>query len=204
MATISYTFDTLKIELRNWAEGSEAGTFPDFEESLDEIIGLAERACYRDLELEIFDQTDTSKATAVGVGTLELADDAILLRSLWVNAEPAEQRAESYVRYYQKITGQALPLYWAQSGETEILLAPIPGAIYATEQRVLKPPTGLSASAQTSFLSEHAGDLLFQACMLQAQAFDKESQEFDRSNARYQDLLVRARHELRRTMRVDY
>lgn len=201
MAT-SYTFDTLKTALVDWSEDS----FSDFADEIPDIIALAETRCLRELDLELFDTTDTSKSTAIGDPELDLADDGIVLRSLYVNDALVLPRAESYVNYYDGLVSTGQPLYWCQHAETSVLLAPTPDAVYSTRQRVMKRPAGLSASTTTTWLSTHAGDLLFWACMAQAESWAKTTDTGDAAvaEAEYQKLLPAARHELRLLMRRDY
>ena len=196
----AYTYSTLKTALQDWMEDP----FEDFEDQLDDIIAKAEARCLRDLDLEIFDETDTSKSTAVGNQALALADDALVLRSLWINDVLVLPRTESYVRYFQGDASNGQPLYWCQHSPTEIALAPIPNAIYATRQRVLKRPAGLSDSVTETFLSTNVGDLLFWACAALSERFDKAPEDTAAAEQEYQAILARARHELRSLMRQDY
>lgn len=198
--SISYTYTSIRTEIQRWLEDS----FDDFTTSLDDILAKAEERCLRDLGLEIFDATDTSKSTTGGNSSLTLADDAILLRNLWVNDEFVEPRTESYVNYYNEISTNAQPLYWCQTGEDTITLAPTPDAAYSTRQRVLKRPTALSSSNANSWLGDHAGDLLFAACMMLGEWFDKAPEDQAAAEAEYMRLLGPAKVELRHVARKDY
>lgn len=200
MPTTTYTYAELKTALQGWMEDD----FEDFTDQLDDIIGKAELRCYRDLDLEVFDENDTSKSTAASTEVLAIADNALVLRSLYINDAFVEPRSESYVRYYQGLAAEGQPLYWCQTSETEILLAPVPDTTYATRQRVLKRPDGLSDSNPETFLSRHAGDLLFTAAKLESERFDKETGDMAAEEASYQERLPRVRDELRMLARTDY
>lgn len=198
--SISYTYDGLKTALQAWLEDS----FEDFTDQLDDIIAKAETRCQRDLALEPFDATDTAKSTAASTATLALADNAVMLRELWVNDAFVEPRSESYVYHYQTISSEGQPLFWCQSADDTILLAPVPDAIYSTRQRVLARLTGLSDSTTSTVLSTDFGDLLFGACKMLSEVFDKAPEDAAAAEAEYQALLASARPEVAMLMRKDY
>ena len=200
MPSTSYTYESLKTALQDWAEDS----FADYTAQLDDIIGKAETRCYRDLALEIFDVTDESKLTTASSGVLELPSNTIVLRTVWVNGSLLQPRSESYVHYIQDLESAALPRCFAQHSETEAILGPIPDAQYSTRQRVTKRPAGLSSGNPTTFLSTRAGDLLFLAAMIETEQFDKAPEDMAIFEARYQAMLPQVRNEMSMAMRKDY
>lgn len=197
---ISYTYSSLKTALQDWMEDS----FSDYTDQLDDIIGKAELRCIRDLDLDLFNQVDTSVSTVAETATIALADTGIVLKALWVNGSFVEPRSEGYIYHYDDIASSGQPLYWCQTTESVIRLAPRPDAVYSTRQLILRRPTGLSSSNDTSFLSDHAGDLLFAACKVLSEQFDKAPEDAAAAEAEYQTILPRAQRELMLLGRKDY
>ena len=61
---LSYTKASLKLHLQTWVEGNGADADSAFIAGLDEIIGLAEIECFRDLDLNNLNSVST--ATTAG------------------------------------------------------------------------------------------------------------------------------------------
>lgn len=199
MAT--YTFDTLKAALKSWNQDQ----FSDYETDLPDILAKAELKCLRDLDLELFDSTDTSKATVGAVQTLDLPAGTVRLRQLWLDGAFVQPRSESYVYQYSLDNGfEDQPLYWCQSSETTVLLAPVPDATYPARMRVMIRPDGLSDTVPTTWLSTHAGDLLFWACLSVTEHWTKAVEDAAATEARYQQTLQQTQLELAPLMARDY
>ena len=199
--TISYTYDSLKTALQDWMEDS----FADFTGELDDIIGKAELRCVRDLDLDLFHQVDgSSVTTAAGTTTITLPSDAIMLRTLWVNSVLLEPKSESYCYYYNDLASNGQPLYWCQVTETLVKLSPTPDDAYSTRLYYLRRPARLSSTTSTTFLSTNAGDLLFAACKVLSEQFDKAPEDAAAAEAEYQNILPRAQRELKLLARKDY
>lgn len=188
----SYSYDTLVEALQEWS----SDFFDDYLDQLPDIIAKAETRLLRDLGLELFNQTDTSKSTAAATETLALPDGAIQLHSLFLDGNPVLPREESYVRHYQTIATSDLPRYWCQQAETSVILAPIPDAVYAARMRVMIRPAGLSDANPTTWLSTHAGDLLFWQAMSQTESWNKAPDDLAIAETRYMALLPAAKEEL--------
>lgn len=198
---ISYTYSSLKTALQDWMEDS----FSDYTDQLDDIIGKAELRCIRDLDLDLFNQVSSSEINTTAAGaTISLPADAIMLKQLWVNGVFCEPRSEGFMYYYDDLTDDGQPLYWCQVTETTVKLAPKPDDVYPTRQVYLRRPTGLSSSNDTSFLSDHAGDLLFAACKVLSEQFDKAPEDAAAAEAEYQEILPRVKRELMLLGRKDY
>jgi hypothetical protein len=197
---ISYTYDSLVTALQNWAEDS----FADYVTELPDIIGKAETQCLRDLDLEMFAATDTSLSTIAANPILPLPAGTIVLRNLWLGSQPVLPRSESFVEQYRLDTSEERPLYWCQNAETSVALAPTPDTIYPARMRVTLRPAALSPTLQSTWLSTHAGDLLFAAALTLTEIFDKSPPDQAVAEASYQATLARAREELSMLRRTDY
>jgi hypothetical protein len=84
-----------------------------------------------------------------------------------------ELRSTDFVRDHQTIGATAPPKYYAETSETDWLLSPIPDAIYTLNARGVTRPTRLSAGNTTTWLSLHQDDMLFKACLAEAEGFLK-------------------------------
>jgi hypothetical protein len=137
----------------------------EFVGSIDEVINLGEMRLWRDLDLSIFTSEDTA-ATAVGTETVTkpVTDTELVTWQL---------RSTDFVRDHQVIGATAAPKYYAETNETDWLLSPIPDAIYTLNARGVTRPTRLSAGNTTTWLSLHQDDMLFKACLAEAEGFLK-------------------------------
>jgi len=206
MATLTYTFDTLKVAILANTE-EQAGSA--FETELPNMIGRAERICYRALDLEIFDTEDGSKSTTIGDPELAAPDNSLVVRSVRLGTNPLVRRTRTMVRnYLDEVSAQGVPLYFAQVSTSLLIVAPRPDAIYAANQVANVLPAGLSDSNTTTVLSLHAADLLFWATMVEArtfqQAVDGEA-DLALSKANFTEALTVAKMvDWQRVKRVDY
>ena len=172
---MSTTHTLLTAKLQQWLEDDDT----EFSASIDDIINLGELRLWRDLDLAIFTSTD-STTTAVSTDTLtKPTSDAELVtwQSLYYDNGDKRVRLElrsyEYVRDYQTPTSLGPPRYYAELSDTQWLLAPTPDAIYVVESRGLTRPTKLSSGNQTTWLSKHQDDLLFKACLAEAEGMLK-------------------------------
>jgi len=169
------TYAELTANLQAWLEDDDE----EFVGSIDEIINLGEMRLWRDLDLSIFTSEDTA-ATAVGTETVtKPVTDTELLKWQSIYYDNAgertflELRSTDFVRDHQVIGATAAPKYYAETNETDWLLSPIPDAIYTLNARGVTRPTRLSAGNTTTWLSLHQDDMLFKACLAEAEGFLK-------------------------------
>jgi hypothetical protein len=170
------TYTELSDNLQAWLEDDDA----EFVGSIDDVINLGEMRLWRDLDLSIFTSEDTI-STSVGaesvtkpvtdtelVATQSIYYDTVANERIWL-----ELRSTDFVRDHQVIGATAPPKYYAEQTETDWLLSPIPDAIYTLNARGVTRPTRLSAGNTTTWLSLHQDDMLFKACLAEAEAFLK-------------------------------
>lgn len=170
------TYTQLAANLQEWLEDDDE----EFVGSIPEIINLGEMRLWRDLDLSIF----TSEDTTPTVGSSELLlkpitdTEVVAFQSLWYdNAGERtflELRSADWIRDYQNPAAEAAPLYYCELSEDNWALAPIPDAVYTINTRGTTRLTPLVETTQeTNWLSLHQDDLLFKACLAEAEAFLK-------------------------------
>lgn len=169
------TYAELVANIQAWLEDDDA----EFTASIDDVINLGEMRLWRDLDLSLFSSTDTTP-TVMSTETLaKPTTDTELVN--WQNLYYdnagertfLELRSYAYVRDHQTIGATAPPIYYAELNETDWLLSPIPDAVYTVNTRGITRPTRLSAGNPTTWLSDHQDDMLFKACLAEAEGFLK-------------------------------
>lgn len=208
MSLAPWTLDDLKQAIQDWLE--EPGD--ELEDALDEIIGIAELRLLRDLDLEIFDVTDTSITMVAGTSTITKPDGLIAVRSMSYTPvgggalKPLDQKTEEYCRTYApNPSTQGTPRFFAELTDTTWLIAPTPDAAYPVVVRHMKRPDGLATDTAGTYLSRVYPDALLYACLLEAEKFlgadERQSPWIDS----YERLtLPPAIYEQRRKKRRDY
>jgi hypothetical protein len=169
------TYAELSQNLQDWMEDDDA----EFVGSIDEVINLGEMRLWRDLDLSIFTSEDTA-ATVISQETVTkpVTDtELVTWQSIYYDNAGVrtylELRSTDFVRDHQTIGATAAPKYYAETTETDWLLSPIPDAIYTLNARGVTRPTRLSAGNTTTWLSLHQDDMLFKACLAEAEGFLK-------------------------------
>lgn len=169
------TWTELTDNLQAWLEDDD----DEFTASIDEVVNLGEMRLWRDLDLGIFSSIDTTP-TVMGTDTLvKPTNDAELVnwQSLYYDDAGErfwlELRSYGFVRDHQTIAATAKPIYYAELDETDWLLSPIPDAVYTVNTRGITRPTRLSVGNPTTWLSDHQDDMLFKACLAEAEGFLK-------------------------------
>jgi len=173
MSNMTYT--ELSDKLQAWLEDDDA----EFTGSIDDVINLGEMRLWRDLDLSIFTSEDTAD-TASGAETVtKPVTDAELVVTQSIFYDSAgertwlELRSTDFVRDHQTVGQTAPPKYYSEQTETDWLLSPIPDAIYTLTARGVTRPTRLSVGNATTWLSLHQDDMLFKACLAEAEGFLK-------------------------------
>ena len=169
------TYAELSANLQAWLEDDDA----EFVGSIDEVINLGEMRLWRDLDLSIFTSEDTAATAASQATVTKPVTDTELVTWQSIYYDNAgertflELRSSDFVRDHQVIGATAPPKYYAETSETDWLLSPIPDAIYTLNARGVTRPTRLSAGNTTTWLSLHQDDMLFKACLAEAESFLK-------------------------------
>ncbi len=202
---ITFTYATLKAELVSHVE--DQGTA--FAAELDTVIGLGELKLLRDLDLEIFDVTDTG-AFFVNNQVVTKPAGYVADRSLFFTVSGKTyqmfHRSYEYLIDYWPVaaTVTTTPRYYSELNETQWWIAGTPAGSYPFTARFMKRPAGLSGTVATTWLSTYAGDLLFYAALACSEAFLKADERIQVWKAEYAEKLASSRHELRRMQRTDY
>lgn len=113
-----------------------------------------------------------------------------------------------YVPDFEDEDQRGRPEFFNELNDTEWELVPPADQDYGVIVRYVRMPTALSASAgdQSTWLSEKVPDLLFAACLMEAEHFLKADDRYaDYANKYHQELLPVARAELRNSIKAgDY
>lgn len=209
MGTTSYTYTTLAAAIQAWTEDSGA----EIVANIAQIISRGESRLYADLNLEITDRVrtgvltvdvneqDIKPATWQGTRSLHLTPVGGGARSFLL------QRTYDYcVDYEPTVANTDMPLYFCELSETEFFMSPAPDVAYPYVLREVATPDALvSGSNESTWLSTTQGDLLLDACMIEAEMF-AESDQFDVSKwaESYQSKLPARRSIARAAVRADY
>lgn len=206
--SLSLTYDSLVADMQGWAEENDA-------EYLAEIPGMIARAesrVLKDLDLSIFEQ-DLGITVSAGNRSVNKPTDAVFVNEVFVRNQSdlkwreVSKRSFSYCRMYAPVESvQDTPVYFAEKEET-VILVPTPAASYtASNAKAVCTirPTGLSTGNQETWLSEHAADMLFEACMIEAYDYLKHPAKLQEAAQKYQSLLPAMTREMEDTIRRRY
>jgi hypothetical protein len=162
------TYTQLRADIANWTNNEST----ELTAALDTIIRLAELRLYRELDLRVYRESRTS-ATEPGNTYLALPIDCLVVRLLrFTGGTHIQNRDESFIReFWPDATATGIPRYYAPWDEETVLLAPTPNQAYPLTLVYTRQPTGLSATATTTWLSLNAYDLLLQASLLEAAGY---------------------------------
>lgn len=191
------TYAELTAKLQAWLEDDDA----EFAASIDDIINLGEMRLWKDLDLSIFTSEDTAATVASQDTVAKPTTDIQLVSWQSIYYDNAgvrtflELRSTDWVRDHQVIGATAPPKYYAETSETDWLLSPIPDAIYTLNARGVTRPTRLSGTQTTTWLSTHQSDLLFKACLAEAEGFLKSDDRVPMWTQQYVDALPLAKRE---------
>ena len=195
------TYAELTANLQAWLEDDDT----EFTAAIDDVINLGEMRLWRDLDLSIFTLEDTA-ATADGTETVTkpVADtELVAIQSIYYDSGAIlgsvrtflELRSTDFVRDHQVIGAKAPPKYYSEQTETSWLLSPIPDAIYTLNVRGITRPAKLADTPTGTWLSLHQDDILFKACLAEAESFLKADDRVEKWKAEYVDALPLAKRE---------
>lgn len=171
-------------DMAAWTQ--ESATDPDWINSLPTVIELAEKRCYRDLDLLAANVTDSTGLLSVNTRTFTLpttygrfisVDQAavILTTGEKVLMTPVStQFVDALWPLDTAPTTTTLPGYFARLDDTALMVAPTLGSSLGSLLLQIRGnirPAALSAGNTTTWLSLYAYDLFFAAVMLAASAY---------------------------------
>lgn len=213
---MGFTYTQLKQALQDWPQNTSSGA-GEYVPNLDNIIGLGELRLVKDLNLDIFDQIDF---VAIAQGDVRATKPVgwVTTRGLWRYTgtfvgdptgarTPLHQRSMGFIRAYAADnTLQAPPIYFNEVSATEFEFQQPADAAYTFEVFYVVRPTGLSSGNQHTWFGDNLGDVLFAACLMEAEHFIKADDRYADFKAKYgTELLPTARAELRTLIRTgDY
>ena len=195
------TYTELSANLQAWTEDDDA----EFTGSIDEVINLGEMRLWRDLDLSIFTSEDTADTVATQATVTKPTTDTelVVTQSIYYDFDFGsglvrtwlELRSTDFVRDHQTVGQTAPPKYYAETDELNWLLSPIPDVIYTLNARGVTRPTRLSAGNPTTWLSLHQDDMLFKACLAEAEGFLKSDDRLPMWTEQYVAALPLAKRE---------
>lgn len=174
------TFTSIKSQLQAWLETTES----TFVATIDEIIRLGELKVQRDLDLEDFKKNATGNLTGSS-RTLAKPSDYIKAGSIMLTVSgsyvPLLKRSKEFVDFYAPAAAtESQPKYWSTDDADNLYLAPTPDTTYAYTLRYLaRLPALTETSQEENWLTENVPDLLFYACIAEAQRFLDDPSEAD-------------------------
>lgn len=208
--TTGYSYNELIAAIQTWAEDDSA----ELVAALPQIVSRGETRLYVDLNLEIFDQVRTGAFTpsqnlqAIKTATWQ-ATRSLFWTPVGGGARTYLQRRtyEYCIDYEPDESNTGTPLYYAEFSDTEYFVVPAPDAAYPFELREISKDSALALTSgnQNTWLGDHAGDLLLDSCMMEAEVYIQ-SDEFDvrKWSEAYSSKLPQRRIELRQQIRSDY
>lgn len=200
----AFTLTSLKNAIEKMVEDSGTG----FTGNLNDLIMLAEDKCLIDLDLDIFDNTESVVITS-GLQLAAYPAGFIKIRSLFYlsvsNSVFLEQRTHEYlIDYWPSTIDQSLPIYWSPYTETHIYLAPTPNAAMVATARGIKRPDSLTVDTGGTWISQNAGSLLFKACLVVAEQFNIADERIPMWKTEYAEDLALRRHEFLHLIRHEF
>lgn len=202
-----FTYNQLIAALQSWPVEANS----EYTTDLPKIIDLGELRLIKDLNLDIFDQFDSTIVVTINNRLVPKPSGLIQTRSLALVT--AGVRSQLYLRSYDfcinfaptPATTGALR-YFAEYSATHWYVVGTPAAGGTAESHFVKRPTGLASSTQNTWLGDNCGDLLFDCCLMEAEHWLKADDRYaDIRTKYYEEKLPSARAELRQSIRMgDY
>lgn len=203
-----FTYSELEQALKDWSEeNSEAPN--EYAENIPRIVQLAELRVVVDLNLEIFDITDTTAVVTAGDRLVPKPAGILVLRSMRLITAGVRSRITARSNdfcdnYALDPSVTDVPKYYAEYSDSMWTLAPVPADNASLETRGLYRPSSL-VDEETTWLGDNVGQLIFAASLIESEDFLKADDRAEDYMRKYQELLGVARLELRQMIRTgDY
>jgi hypothetical protein len=201
-----FTYNQLRAALQSWpVEDND-----EYTADLPKIIDMGELRLVRDLNMEIFDETASAIVVTSGSRFLTKPTGFIQTRTLWLitsgTKTPLLQRSRDFCNALAPTPATTgVPRYYCEYSATQWMVVPTPNATGTAESLFIKRPTGLASGTQNTWLGDNVGDVLFLACLMEAENWLKADDRFADIKGQYDEKLNIARAELRNSIRVgDY
>lgn len=176
---------------------------------LDQIIQLSETRLLRDLDLEAF-QSEITLGTLSGSSRLLTRPSTVLKLNdvyLTVSSQKRLMKPRTYgfcQIFAPNSSDEDTPEFWAWKDENTLYFVPTADAPYTITGFGIVRPNGLGEEYSTTWLSLNVPDLLFFACMVEAENTLHSDAEAARYEGEYQKRLPAAQVEFRGLSRADY
>lgn len=200
------TYAELEANLKAWIEDDDA----EFDTSIDDIINLGEMRLWKDLDLDLWSTIDTVATVASTATVTPPTTDSELVSYQTIYYDSGSERTFLELRSYDFVIDHqtpgstGAPRYYAQQDETTWVLSPIPDDAYTLNCRGITHPTRLSSGNTTTWLSQHMDDMLFKACLAEAEKFVKADDRIPVWENDYQSALPGAKRETYVLLRAHY
>jgi hypothetical protein len=197
------TYNFLLAGIQAFMEDNDA----ELTASVPDIVNLAEIRLVRDLDLSIFRRIDSTATLTIGnpvraKPTIAAPDILVAAKGIWltggtiVGGKFLEERSYEYLVDYNAGASNGIPKYFAEIDEGNWYFAVPPLAAYVVNVRYLSRPNPLTVANQTNWLSTYASDILFKACLAEAEKFLKADERSVMWSNDYDLALPLARREL--------
>jgi hypothetical protein len=182
----------------------------DSQEFLDAIPGMVDRAqnrICRDLDTYGFVVYTTVTAVS-GSPFIDRPVSALATKHLYrlsgTRRTAMTLRTDEFINeYWPDRTSVGVPKYYANWGFTQFLVAPAPSGDTFFELSMIATPVTLNSTTSTNWVTNYAPELLFFACMVEANFFMKNWGAAQMWDGRYEKSADRLRNEARKTRRDD-
>lgn len=192
--SISYTYTELVDVIKDYAEENDT----EYAARIDDFIAKAETRVLRDLDLELFEGW-LNLTLSIGVRTVTKPTDVIEINEVFFRDPSAQswtevpRRSFEYCIMYAPVESEtSTPVYFSEFDESNIYVVPTPDQTYTSgnaKARCTIRPTKLSLSNENTWLGDNVGDLLFQACMMEAYDYLKNQASMDKAATKYMSLM---------------
>lgn len=185
-----FTYTELTSALESWPVESS----PEYVEDLDRIIQLGELDLVKKLNIELFDGIDTSAVVTSGSRNITKPDDLITTRELWLitagTRTPLLKRSYSWCMNYapNPTTDTGTPSYFAELDESTWYVVKTPTASATVEAHGVIRPESI-VDADSTWLGNHCGELLFMASLCAAERYLKADDRFTDMKTDYDEAL---------------
>lgn len=207
-STTAFTYNELIAAIQTWLEDDSAELIA----ALPDIVAKGESRVYTDFNLEIFSRVRSATFTIS-------VNEQPVKAATWqgtrsVHYTPVGGGARTYLErrtyeycidYEPDESNVGAPLYYAELNETEYFVVPAPDQAYPVVAREISQPDALTVGNQNTWLGDQQGDILLDACMIEAEQYTKSDQyDVDKWKQFYMEKLPTRRMELRDLIRADY
>ena len=174
------TYTTLKSDIQAYTENDAQ----EFQDSLDRVIENAQLRISREIDLSAFRKYATASLSDSGTSNdrfLAKPTDMVIDRFMFLTVSgefvPLLGKTPEFMQSYwpnPNLTG--VPRFYTDWDDDTFLLAPTPDSAYLATLGYTRRLPFLSASQETNWLTDNAGDCLLYACLIESYKFMKSTE----------------------------